>query len=103
MNDRKRLLLMALLGVWLLLYGYSFWAFATTPKTGDGFTRGLNRVTTFFGWQLAAAIPAFAAWAVGRDWPRGSGVRYVSRVPILLALGLVAVIGGLIVWARFTG
>jgi hypothetical protein len=55
-------------------------------------------MTAFLGWQLAAALPAFAAWAVGRGWPKGSGVRQVARVPLQLALGLAAVIGGLILW-----
>ncbi len=99
-SEGKRLLLMGLLAAWALAWGYSFVAFATTAPTGDGFGRGLNRVTLFFGWQLAAALPAFAAWVIGRGWPKGSGVRFVSRVPIQLALGLAAVVAGLILWAR---
>ena len=98
-GEARRLLLMVLLAVWALAWGMSFVAFATTQPSADGFTRGLNRMTVFFGWQLAAALPAFAAWATGRDWPRGSSVRFVSRVPIQLALGLAAVVAGLIAWA----
>lgn len=102
-GEGKRLLLIGLLSVWALAWGFSFVAYATTEPSGDGFVRGMNRVTAFFGWQLAAAMPAFAAWVIGRDWPRGSGVRFVSRVPIQLALGLAAVVAGLILWARFAG
>ncbi len=101
--EGKRLLLIVLLAIWTLAWGYSFVAFATTEPSGDGFTRGMNRMTVFFGWQLAAALAAFAAWVVGRDWPRGSSVRYVSRVPIQLALGLAVVIAGLIAWALVSG
>ncbi len=100
-GEGKRLLLMGLLALWGLMWVYSFVAAFTAPPTGEGFGRGLNRVTLFFGWQLAAGVPAFAAWALGRDWPRGSGVRFASRAPIQLAIGLAAVIAGLIVWARF--
>jgi len=96
--DAKRLLLMVLLAFWALAWGYSFAAFATTPPAG-----GTNRSSVFFGWQLAAALPAFAAWIIGRGWPAGSSVRYVSRVPLQLALGLAAVVAGLILWARFAG
>jgi hypothetical protein len=102
-DDAKRLVLMGLLTLWAVTWGMSFYAFATTAPTGDGFVRGLNRTTAFLGWQMAAALPAFGAWAVGRDWPKGSGVRHVSRVPLQLALGLFAVIGGLILWAVVAG
>jgi hypothetical protein len=97
-----RFILMALMALWLVLWGWSFLAFRLTPPEGDGFLRGMNRVLIFFGWQLAAALPAFAAWVVGRRWPKGSGTRWISRVPILLALGLAAIVGGLIGWASFS-
>jgi hypothetical protein len=59
----------------------------------------MTRVTAFLGWQMAAALPAFAAWVMGRDWPMGSGVRRWSRVPLQLALGLAVVAGALVLWA----
>lgn len=102
-GEGKRLLLLLLLALWVLMWGYSFAAFATTPAAGDGFARGLNRVTAFFGWQMAAALPAFAAWIVGRDWPKGSGVRIATRIPLQLALGLAAVVIGPILFARIAG
>ena len=101
--DAKRLALMGLLALWATLWGLSFYAFARIPPEGDGFLRGTNRMTAFLGWQLAAALPAFAAWVVGRTWPGESGVRMVSRVPLQLSLGLAAVIGGLILWAVLAG
>ena len=96
-----KFLLMALLALWALLWAGSFLAFRSTPPEGEGFLRSMNRVTVFFGWQMAAALPAFAAWIIGRRWPKGAGTRWISRVPILLALGLAAIVGGLIGWARF--
>jgi hypothetical protein len=98
-DDVRRLVLMGLLTLWAVLWGLSFYALATNGATGEGFVRGGSRMTAFLGLQMAAALPAFAAWAVGRGWPKGSGVRQVARVPLQLALGLAAVIGGLILWA----
>jgi hypothetical protein len=94
-EDAKRLVLMGLITLWAVCWGLSLYAFATT---GPG-----SRMTAFLGWQLAASLPAFAAWVVGRGWPRGSGVRMVARVPLQLALGLAAVIGGLVLWALIAG
>ena len=97
-DDVRRLVLMGLLTLWAVLWGLSFYALATGAP-GGGIARGGNRMTAFLGLQMAAALPAFAAWAVGRGWPKGSGVRQVARVPLQLALGLAAVTGGLILWA----
>jgi hypothetical protein len=70
-SDTKRLVLMACLALWALMWGWS--------------------------------VAAFVAWVLGRDWPKGSGVRQWSRVPIQLALGLAAVLGGLALWAALAG
>ena len=96
--DARRLALLGLLTLWAVLWGLSVHALAKTAPGGDG-----GRMTAFLGWQLAASLPAFAAWILGRGWPKGSGVRYVSGVPLQLALGLAAVIGGLILWAVLAG
>lgn len=101
MEEGPRILLLALLSLWLFIWGYSFAALILTEPVGTGFLAGFNRVTTFLGWQLFAALPALAAWGVGRKWPKGSGVRIVSRIPVQLALGLAAIGTGLILWARF--
>ncbi len=100
-SDGRRLILMACLALWALalwalMWGWSVVVLVTGEPTGDGFVRGMNRATSFLGWQMAAALPAFAAWVLGRDWPEESGVRRWSRVPIQLALGLA-------VWAALAG
>jgi hypothetical protein len=102
-DDAKRLVLMGLLTLWAVAWGMSVYGLATISPSGDGFLRGVNRMTAFLGWQMAAALPAFGAWAVGRDWPKESGVRLVSRVPLQLAAGLAAVVGGLMLWAILAG
>lgn len=102
-DDTRRLLLTALFAIWVLAYGYSFVAFATTEPDGDGFTRGTNRIAQFLGWQGMAGLLAIAVFGVSRAWPQGSGVRRLATAPLLLALLLVAVIAGVIVWARFAG
>ena len=102
-GDGGRFGLMALLALWAVLWGWSFAAYATTPPSDMGFTRGLNRVTAFLGWQLAALLPAYAAWVLGRRWPKRSGVRIATRVPLQLGLGLFAVLAALVLWARAAG
>jgi hypothetical protein len=94
-GDGRRLLLMALLALWAVLWGLSVYALVVLPSEGAG----PPRMTAFLGLQMAAALPAFAAWAIGRRWPAGSGVRAVVRVPLQLALGLGAVVGALMLWA----
>ncbi|MEM9425640.1 MAG: hypothetical protein AAGA06_02970 [Pseudomonadota bacterium] len=100
-DDKRRLLLTALIAIWVLAYGYSFVAFATTEPDGDGFTRGANRVAQFLGWQGMAGILAIAVFGVSRAWPKRSGVRRLATAPLVLALLLVAAIAGVIAWARF--
>ncbi len=102
-DDRRRLLLTALIAAWLMAYGYSFVAFAVTEPDGDGFTRGANRILQFLGWQGVAGLFALAVFGVSRAWPRGSAVRRLATAPLGLALLLVAVIGGVILWARVAG
>ncbi len=86
---------MGLLTLWAVLWGLSVHAAATMAPGA--------RMTAFLGWQMAAALPAFAAWVLGRSWPKESGVRAVARVPLQLALGLAAVVGGLMLWAVLAG
>jgi hypothetical protein len=96
--DARRLVLMGLLTLWAVAWGLSVLAFATIPPDEES-ARGSARMTAFLGWQLAATLPAFAAWSLSRRWPKESGVRAVARIPLQLSLGLVAVVGGLVLWA----
>ena len=100
-SDAKRLLLTFLFAAWLLAFAYAFVAYMTTSPTDIGLTRGLNRVTAFLGWQGVAGILAVAVFAIGNAWPRASGIRRLSRIPLGLALFQTAAIIAVILWARF--
>jgi len=83
--------------VWALAFAASFAVFVLVPATGDSFTRGLNRVMGFLGWQAVAAVLAVAVWTIGNRLDRGGMGRRISRVPAalagLLAAGIVALFG----------
>lgn len=59
---------------------------------GDGFTRGLNRVTGFLGWQMAGAIAALALWLSSGSLEKGKPMRRICRIPGIWALTLVGLV-----------
>jgi hypothetical protein len=67
--------------------------------TGDGFTRGLNRVTAFFSWQIGGAIIALSIWMQGRSLTNRA-LRWLSRIPVLWSLILTSLVIGTIIWAK---
>jgi hypothetical protein len=69
------------------------------PATGDSFTRGLNRVTGFFGWQAVAAVLAVGVWTMGNRFPTGSLGRRASRAPAAAAGLIAAGILGIVLYA----
>ncbi|MBV1896226.1 MAG: hypothetical protein KUG70_07190 [Rhodobacteraceae bacterium] len=91
-----------LFGVWALVYTGSFVSFIMAEPTGDGFTRGLNRITNFLGWQFGAGILALIIWSMGKHFEAGSKGRWLCRLPVLLAFGLVLFVIGIIVFANIT-
>lgn len=101
--DTTRLWLMVFLAAWAVAFVYAFAAFFGTAPTGDGFTRGLNRVVAYLGWQGVAGMLALAAFGVGRRWPRGAPVRRLSAVPLAIALVHVVAIAGIVLWAGYAG
>ncbi len=88
-----------LLTLWVLAYGWSVVGAWGAPPSGEGFTRGINRVGLFLGWQAVAGLLGVATLAIGRGWPKGSGIRRVSAVPFWLALALLAGLLGFYGWA----
>lgn len=88
-----------LCGVWAALYAASFLVPYHTGPTGDGFTRGLNRLTMFFQYQVAAGAVAVVVWWMGSKltirWQR-----WLTRMPALLALTLFVLTVGVIVFAN---
>lgn len=99
-SDGQRLLLTALFAAWVFAFGFAFFTFATTDPTGESFTRGMNRITSYLGWQGVAGMISIALISVGRGWPRGTAVRRMSGVPLALAILHVVAIFGIILWAR---
>ncbi|MEQ9014724.1 MAG: hypothetical protein RLO38_04185 [Roseovarius confluentis] len=93
-------LLTVLFAIWAMCFAYSFVSFAVTAPSGDGFTRGLNRISSFLGWQGIAGLLSIVLWVLGRSWPRGSSVRRMSVVPIWIALLLLALLIGIVLWAN---
>ncbi|TYB82294.1 hypothetical protein [Maritimibacter fusiformis] len=90
------------LGLWALAFAASFIVTGLTDPTGDGFTRGLNRVTTFLGWQVAAGLIGIVLWVVGNGLDKGTWPRRLSRAPALVFGLLVAAIVGLILYANLS-
>lgn len=68
------------LALWAGAMGLSGLALTAEP-TGDGFTRGLNRLSGFVGWQAAALILALIAWLSARPLPKGDRLRWLARAP----------------------
>ncbi len=100
MSDAKRFVMTVLMAAWAMAFAYAFFSFATTEPAGDGFTRGLNRASSYLGWQAIAGMFAIAIAAVGRDWSKGSGVRRLSLVPLGLALLHILALVAIFVWAQ---
>jgi hypothetical protein len=79
----------ALLVLWTITMAVSLW-WLCADATGDGFTRGLNRVMGFLGWQLAGALLALPLWKGVREL--GGWRRWLGRVPAIWALGLIGAV-----------
>lgn len=86
--------------LWALFWAGSFLVFSLTEPTGDGFTRGLDRLGRFAGLQAAAGAVAVVLWLAGRRaFARGTALRWLSRVPLLLAALLLGFVMVVIAWA----
>ena len=85
-----------LLGLWSGLQIASIlWRNLTVP-TGDGFTRGMNRLSGILGFQGVAAILALSLFVLARRSGLAQTWRIIATVPFALTtlsiLGLVGVI-----------
>ncbi len=95
----KRKLAYVLLVLWAGIYIWSFIAFQITKPTDFGFTAGLNRITTFLGWQFSAGLISVFALALSFEFTPRSLARWIARVPFMLAMVLLIVILGFIGYA----
>ena len=97
----KSILFLTLL--WLLLFGLSFLAPRWMEATGDGFTRGLNRVAAFMLWQLGAFIVSITLFLFARSGLRQSAIRtWYFFLPLFCHLLMVGLLVFAILWARFS-
>jgi hypothetical protein len=77
--------------VWLVLFVVSFAVLQTTSPSGDGFTRGLNRIASFLTWQGAAFVVSMALALVTRR-AAGRGVekiKLIGYVPLAASVFLI--------------
>ena len=80
-----------------LLFALSFVVPFSQEATGDGFTRGLNRVGSFLIWQGSALVVAVVTLLVGFS-QRFSGSRWLSRTPAIVhALAILLAVGAVLV------
>ena len=101
MSDGRRLLLMALYAAWVFVFAYAFVAYARAPYEGAGFADGLNKPAVYLGWQGVAGMLALGVFGVGLGWPKGSGVRRLASVPLLLAVLHIVAVVGVTIWAGY--
>jgi len=93
----RQLLLWGLVAIWAVAFVLSFLAFTEQP-TGDGFTRGLNRLSGFLQWQMIAIVTALVLLAL-RSQAETVWLRRAMTVPAYLAGALVALIAGTLAYA----
>ncbi len=87
--------------LWGLIYISSILLLVDFSGDGRTLDRGLNRLSDFVSWQIGAGIIALIVWWFGGFFERKSLGRRVFRVPAFLALALVVLVAGAIVWANF--
>jgi len=89
----------ALLILWALIWIASILIPVFQEPTGDSFTRGLNRIGTFFGLQILAALVGLVLLALR---PKQGPYRWLTLVPLILAIALVLALAAIVMWARMS-
>lgn len=97
----RRKLTYVILTLWAGVYVWSFIALKITEPSDFGFTAGLNRITTFLGWQFFAGLVSIFAFGLSFEFAPRSLARWLVRVPFILAILLLIVILGIIGYAWF--
>lgn len=99
-----RRVLIGLIVIWAFCFVGGFAHFHLSSPTGDGFTRGANRVMIFLLWQFGAIAPAIAALITAMRFGDVLPLHLcrLAYGPILITGLLAMTIGLLIVWVIFT-
>lgn len=82
---------------WAIVFIGAFVAFAVTPAEDFGLSRGWNKVGVFMKWQFLATAIAIFTFFAGWSAPKGSGLKWLSRIPILFVLLLVCAFAATVV------
>lgn len=92
-----------IVAVWVGLFLLSFVLMFTLAPTGDGFTRGLNRISAFLAWQSIAFVVAIVLLIVGRGLQQENKlIRWLSRIPVIIQCAMLVLLIGLILVLRFS-
>ncbi|WP_428409242.1 hypothetical protein [Hyphococcus sp.] len=90
--------------VWVALAVQGVFAYMTLEPSGDGFTRGLNRVMEFLRWEAIALAAAVIGFLAGRNRPKGDLSHFAARWPLYLSGGffllLIVLYVGAVIAAR---
>jgi hypothetical protein len=87
----------AVAAAWLVLFVTSFLVLQLTEPTGDGSTRGLNRIVSFMTWQGAAFALAIAgALFTYRFGSAGKHGKLVGYVPLACSVFLIGMLVAII-------
>ncbi len=94
--------------VWFGFVLYGFMAYLNTEATGSGFTRGSNRLSEFFQWQLYALGASAGGFIISRRITDASKpARIAGKLPLMLSgaffLGVVALFVVMLVIAKIGG
>ncbi len=92
--------LMLLLALWLGAYGYSVVVLLSAPPRPGTVALASRSTSGFLGWQGVAGMLAFGCWGIGWGFEKGSDLRRISAVPIVLAAALVLVLLGMVLFGR---
>ncbi|MBI5471687.1 MAG: hypothetical protein HY961_05030 [Ignavibacteriae bacterium] len=101
---RRHVLMVAALQVlWILVFALSIVLAAAGAPTGDGFTRGLNRLSTFLAWQVAAIVVAVGLLIVARRFKTelSPTMRLLAKAPLAAHGLMLLVVVGAVLYALF--
>ncbi|SMY08466.1 hypothetical protein [Flavimaricola marinus] len=90
----------AIFAGWAGLMGLSVIVPMSTAPTDFGFTKGMNRISLFFQYQLAATALAILLLLLARSQTTRLRV-WLARLPAIVVALQVLALGALIGWARF--
>jgi hypothetical protein len=96
-HETRALLMMIMLAFWAGAFGYSILYFFNGGVQNDGPMAGLSQGVGFLGWQGVAAMFAMASFGIGRSFPKDSGIRKVSSLPLGFAVVLFLVVSAMFV------